>query len=531
MGAGERIGGSSNPAEPPARLLAKSSRTLVTALTTRALQAILLSVAFYAMALCIAGALICIPVLEARASGDHAPPSLLVLWLAAGAILWSILPRPVRFEVRGATLTAERQPELFAVIGRVARAAGQPPPSEVYLIRDFNAWVGSRGGILGLGSRRTMGLGLPLLFELTVAQLEGVLAHEFGHYTGGDVKLGPLIYRTRAAIGGVVRTLAGSGHLLLQIIHQPFVWYGRFFLRFTQAVSRHQELAADALAARIVGRDCFAGALKAVHAGGVAFEIYWRALVAPLLASGFRLPLAGGFAQFRSSPMLGDKFDAFMAEASERDAHADPYDSHPPIAERLACLAARQEAPPTGSADLRPASVLLRDPEATEAKLLEAIAPGPEAFRALRSIDWAAAAPHISLERWRLRTAQAAAALRDMTAATVPTDVTGLAALARRIPRVRVTGATPEELAEQAANVIAAATACNLVAAGWRLEASLGHPAVLRKGDSEARPGSVLRGLARGTAQPSEWHALHSSAGISNVPLAAAARRSPTGLP
>jgi len=532
MGAAERIEpeSKSKHAEERARLRATSFPPSATTLTTRALQAILLSVAFYVMALCIAGILLYIPVAEARASGSGEQPSLLILWLGAGAILWSILPRPERFVVPGARLVAQQQPELFAVIDRVARTAGQVPPSEIYLIRDFNAWVGSRGGILGLKSRRTMGIGLPLLFELTVSQLEGVLAHEFGHYAGGDVKLGPLIYRTRAAVGRVVQMLAGSGHALLHIIHQPFLWYGRFFLRFTQAVSRHQELAADALAVRIVGRDCFAGGLQAVHAGGVAFEVYWRSLVAPLLASGFRPPLASGFANFRSSPMIADKFEAFVAEASKSDARADPYDSHPPLPERLACMETMPETPPVLPADLRPASQLLRDPDATEAMLLEAIAPSPDAFGALRSIDWATAWARVSLEAWRLRTSEAGAVLRGMTATTVPTDVAGLAALARRIPRVRVTGATLEELAEQAANVIAAATACNLVAAGWRLEALPGQPAVLRNGDAEVRPGAVLRGLARGTARPSEWVALHTSAGISDVPLAAAGRN-PTGRP
>jgi heat shock protein HtpX len=51
-----------------------------------------------------------------------------------------------------------------------------------------------------------MGLGLSLLQTLSVSQFRAVLAHEFGHFHAGDTKLGPWIYRTRAAIG---RTLDG----------------------------------------------------------------------------------------------------------------------------------------------------------------------------------------------------------------------------------------------------------------------------------------------------------------------------------
>jgi len=79
-------------------------------------------------------------------------------------------------------------------------------PREVYLIPSSNAWVASRGGIMGIGSRRVMAVGIPLLQTLTISPFSAVLAHEFGHYRGGDVKLGPWIYKTRLAI---LRTVLG----------------------------------------------------------------------------------------------------------------------------------------------------------------------------------------------------------------------------------------------------------------------------------------------------------------------------------
>jgi len=41
-----------------------------------------------------------------------------------------------------------------------------------------------------------MVIGLPLMQIMTVSQMRAVLAHEFGHYYGGDTKLGPWVYRT-----------------------------------------------------------------------------------------------------------------------------------------------------------------------------------------------------------------------------------------------------------------------------------------------------------------------------------------------
>jgi heat shock protein HtpX len=60
---------------------------------------------------------------------------------------------------------------------------------------------------MGVGSRRVMGIGLPLLQLLSVSQFEAVLAHEFGHFHGGDTHIGPWIYRTRAGIGRTLSTL------------------------------------------------------------------------------------------------------------------------------------------------------------------------------------------------------------------------------------------------------------------------------------------------------------------------------------
>jgi len=45
---------------------------------------------------------------------------------------------------------------------------------------------------MGFGSRRVMGLGLPLLQILTVAQFRAVLPHEFGHYYGADTRQDPV---------------------------------------------------------------------------------------------------------------------------------------------------------------------------------------------------------------------------------------------------------------------------------------------------------------------------------------------------
>jgi hypothetical protein len=105
----------------------------------------------------------------------------------------------------------------------------------------------NRGGKWGFGSRRLLGIGLPVLQVLSVSQFRAVLAQEFGHFHDGDTKFGPWIYRTRAEIGRTLDRLAWYTSLL----QEPFLWYGKAFLHMT-----------DALAACIVGSHPLIEALK-----------------------------------------------------------------------------------------------------------------------------------------------------------------------------------------------------------------------------------------------------------------------------
>ena len=249
-------------------------------LRSRALLAVALTIGFYVLALgLIAGlvAILFIPDVPGRVIG----------FCIFGAILIavSIIPRPSRFAPPGPLLNPAGQPRLFATLDEVARAVGEPMPAEVYLTPEMNA------GVLQRGRRRVMVIGLPLMQIMTVSQMRAVLAHEFGHYHGGDTKLGPWVYRTRETIERTLRTVSRNGALL----QLPFLWYGRLFLRVSQAVSRQQEFAADQLAARTVGAKPMIDGLRNLARGSIAFDSYWRQEVVPLVEAGFQPPVAEGF--------------------------------------------------------------------------------------------------------------------------------------------------------------------------------------------------------------------------------------------
>ena len=100
--------------------------------------------------------------------------SLVLAWsnsflLAAGGvilgitILWSLIPRRDKLQPPAAALQRSRHPRLFAELDRIAASLDEDMPNEVYLTPEVNAWVAERGGIVGAGSRKVMGIGLPLL--------------------------------------------------------------------------------------------------------------------------------------------------------------------------------------------------------------------------------------------------------------------------------------------------------------------------------------------------------------------------------
>src|SRR5437588_3007298 len=131
--------------------------------------------------------------------------------IVAGSMLWSMVPRRDKFVAPGLPLERSSHPRLFAELDRIANSLQEPMPREVYLIGEPNAWVADRGGLMGFGSRRVMGLGLPLLGALNISQFRAILAHEFAHYYGGDTSLGPWVHRTQMFMIRTFRAIGSMG--------------------------------------------------------------------------------------------------------------------------------------------------------------------------------------------------------------------------------------------------------------------------------------------------------------------------------
>lgn len=457
-------------------------------LTLRSIVALFLFVGFYALAIGLAGLLFFLPVAEILWLDRIHFKLAIVSVIAGGVILWSVMPRFDRFQPPGPRLRREDHPELFATIDDIARAAEQTAPAEVYLVPDVNAFVMQRGGLLGFGSRRVMGIGLPLLQVLSVTELRAVLAHEFGHYHGGDTALGPFIYRTRSAMARTVSNLSGSGVLLLQIASLPFKVFGELFLRVTLAISRAQEYAADALAARLEGPEAMKSSLRTVHGAAVAFQPYFEGELVPVLGKGHRPPFADGFARFVSAesiaPAIARAIDAEIESGVE-----DTYDSHPCLRDRLAALDGvpdRQR-----ETDDRRAVSLLGDLSAVELALLDHLLVIPVAD--LDPVDWEEVGVRVTLPDLRQTLAEVDGLL-DTPLAELPVTEDALLAVASSFRP----GLPPEEQRRLGTFLVQAATIVTLADRGWTVLAFPGAPLAARPaegGDLFVPSAAIERGL------------------------------------
>jgi Zn-dependent protease with chaperone function len=472
-------------------------------LAGRAALAIVLMVSFYALALGVVAGLLWLAYLDLVVARH--PAFRLIAFCVAGAltVLWAILPRMDRFEPPGPRVTAQEQPELFKLIHDVAKATSQAMPEDVYLLNDVNAFVAQRGGLMGVGARRVMGIGLPLMQALTIDELKGVLAHEFGHYHSGDVALGPWIHKTRVAVG---RTIAQLGESILRFI---FIGYASLFLRVTHAVSRRQEFIADEVAAGVVGAHAMTSGLRKVNGAAFAYHTYWHSELVPVMQAGFRPPLAAGFGRYASSPEMLRVIDA-VVNHEEQEGETDPFDTHPSLRDRLAAL----ERQPSGSpGDSRPAASLLRNIDECERRLFSAL--GPELSN-LKPLDWPRVSNEVYVPIWRARIKQHGALLRQFTCANPPATEKDLARIGGGIA---APDASDQARISAAWRLVIAAYALAMLPLGWSVETLPGDEALLRRGGEEFRPFSELAAIIQGRTTLAAWRERCIALGIDGVPL------------
>ncbi len=323
--------------------------------------------------------------------------------VASGAVLLAIFGSALDFwtppfRSKGISLHEKVAPGLYAMVRQVADEVGTEAPTEIYLERGASAYVVQVGGFLGIGSRRVMGVGAPLLQVLQRDELRSVFAHELGRFVVGHSGAAPLVDRARRYMLAVhaamerpssLSAIAQAGRTVASF---PIKVYLRFYLRVSLKGSRLQEVAADEVAAQIAGSVAAATAISKVTEAAAMVARYDQEVDAVVTAGYHPDQVAPGFLAFREG----------FYSAREREhlqhalmsAHGGPFDAYPTLAERLARFRASTVG---GEPDARGCLDLLREPD----ELLEHLwMSGRGVARSPSRLGWTQIAEYVYVPRY-----------------------------------------------------------------------------------------------------------------------------------
>jgi Zn-dependent protease with chaperone function len=499
-----------------------------------ALLAIVMVIVSYILIVLLAIACVYLPYL-AFTNLEHPPGQLIALMLGgivvAGTILWSLIPRPDKFEAPGLLLEPSAHPRLFAELNAVASALNEPLPREVYLVGEVNAFVADRGGIVGFGSRKVMGIGLPLLSTLTISEIRAVLAHEFAHYYSGDTKMGPWVYKTQSVM---IRTFQNIGSLgevgriaafqiMQSLVSAILRWYFVFFLRVINFISRRKEYRADELACLVAGAEPLVQGLRKIHGAAMAWGPYWNSEVVPVLNQGCKPAIADGFSRFLSAPQIEVQVTSGI-EKEIAEGKTEPFDTHPPLKDRIAAIEGLKAE--HGEKDPELAISLLENPESTELQFLELMNPAL-AKNPLRQVGWDEIAQKVTIPSWRGAVGEYAQMMDGITASSLPEVIKRLPELGKKIGDPRGMLLAPQQRTQRAGQLLAMALGLAMLETGWTLEAQPGW-FFLRRGADLLNVHTAFEELISGKVSPEQWLKMCNELGFADLPLSLGASPSPT---
>jgi Zn-dependent protease with chaperone function len=219
--------------------------------------------------------------------------------LIIGPILVFFMIKPL-FARRSQTAQAQRidpdeEPNLFRFVYAICELVKAPRPRCVELDLRVNASAGFRRGMLDLlAGNLTLTIGLPFVAGLSIGELGGVLAHEFGHFAQGAAMRLTFIVRSvnnwfarvvyeRDVWDDRLRSAAGRGDFRIRIIFhlaRGTVWLTRRILWLLMNIGhgiscfmlRQMEFDADRFETLVAGSSRFAATTRRLQLLNIAWQ-------------------------------------------------------------------------------------------------------------------------------------------------------------------------------------------------------------------------------------------------------------------
>jgi Zn-dependent protease with chaperone function len=287
---------------------------------------------------------------------------------------------PPKTETFGEDLLPDQQSELWAMSRSVATSVGTKPADRIVLTPDPGISVHLSGPLpitlLG-GGTRVLQLGIPSLHQLTVAELQAILAHEYGHFSNRDTQWSTFTYALGNGLWGAFKATPGPlqgepSFFSFVLALNPGYWtlflFLKLFSRVTGAFSRIREVMADIRAMKLYGGESFAKGLAKVAFNDAVFAGIVQGEVIPSLLKEDKVVNNLATIMRLVSHDLPDEQRKELTSALS-SAEVGEYDSHPPFATRLGY--ARRFPTPPNPQEERDASGLFEEWDALNERVAE----------------------------------------------------------------------------------------------------------------------------------------------------------------
>jgi Zn-dependent protease with chaperone function len=302
--------------------------------------------------------------------------------LVSGTLLFFMVkPMLARRPDRGhlVQVSEAEQPALHALIREICRQVRAPLPSRVQVDCQVNASASLRGGVLGIFRRDIdLTIGLPLVTGLSVRELSGVLAHEFGHFAqGGGMRMTAVIRGINGWLFRVVHERDNWDSKLEEwskdgdwrvtapmALARLSVWTSRKALGAVTMVGhgvscymmRQMEFDADSYEVKIAGTDAFRRTFVRLRELSAGSQLAYRQL--PQLIENRAVPADLPQMFVECSRRLPDEIREQVQKVS--DERTGTFDTHPSDADRMAAAHALASDGALVGGD-EPATVLFRN--------------------------------------------------------------------------------------------------------------------------------------------------------------------------
>jgi Zn-dependent protease with chaperone function len=250
--------------------------------------------------------------------------------------------------ILGVPLSTEKHPRIWELCSAVSKEVGTKNVDEIILSPQPGIGVHLSGGLLNLligRTKRTLTIGMASVSNLSISQMEAILAHEFGHFSNKDTSWNSLTFTMSATLQNTLSTMPSPWNIGTSIWMKvvsalnPALWvlwgYWLLFLVVTNGFSRMREVFADKTAIALYGYENFVNGLKTVARNDFIFSTYYIPEMVKLLTKEQKI-FTNVFVTMEQNNESSENNK--LTEIDKRifdQEKASVFDSHPLLRERL----------------------------------------------------------------------------------------------------------------------------------------------------------------------------------------------------